>query len=207
MKFFLLHFSVPLLLLASSPATFEGKVNRPVHEGSKVIDVQPFNGMPDSLVNYVFAEIKKNIPLVEVKKSIPLPQSAYYPARARYRADSLISFLARNTTEGHITIGLTNFDISTTKNKINDWGVMGLGFCPGRSCVASSFRLDKKNLADQLYKVAIHELGHTQGLVHCPVKTCYMRDAEGENRTEEETGFCPKCKTQLISKGWVFMDQ
>jgi archaemetzincin len=29
-----------------------------------------------------------------------------------------------------------------------------------------------------------------------------MRDAEGGNPTDEETGFCPSCKEFLIRKGW-----
>jgi len=196
-----------LFLLVSAHTTLENNTGAGKVSGTPVIDVLPFNGIPDSLVNYVFAEIKKTIPLVELKKAMPLPPSAYYAARNRYRADSLIAFLARYTPEGHVTIGLTSRDISTTKNKINDWGVMGLGFCPGKACVVSTFRLDRKNLGDQFYKVAIHELGHTQGLQHCPVKTCYMRDAEGENRTDEETGFCSKCKGLLVNKGWIFKDQ
>jgi len=79
---------------------------------------------------------------------------------------------------------------------------MGLGFCPGKACVASTYRLDKT--ASQLFKVAIHELGHTQGLKHCTVKYCFMQDAKGGNPTNTETDFCPRCKAVLVSKGWVF---
>lgn len=80
-----------------------------------------------------------------------------------------------------------------------------LGYQPGSSCVVSTFRLSKINLPDQYLKLSIHELGHTQGLPHCPDKTCFMRDAEGKNHTNEETGFCPKCKAVLIEKGWVLL--
>jgi archaemetzincin len=80
-----------------------------------------------------------------------------------------------------------------------DYGVMGLGFMPGKACVASNFRLrNKKNF----FKVVIHELGHTTGLPHCPDKTCYMRDAEGGDHTSLENGFCGKCKKQLVEGGW-----
>ena len=56
----------------------------------------------------------------------------------------------------------------------------------------------------QLFKVSIHELGHTQGLPHCVVKYCFMRDAEGRNPTNDEKDFCPACKTFLKQKGWNF---
>ena len=141
---------------------------------------------------------------MDLKKPILLPSLAFYPKRNRYRADSLIHFLDRMTLDGQITIGLTSKDISTTKGDIPDWGVMGLGFCPGKACVVSAFRLSKGQMHEQLFKVALHELGHTEGLPHCPVRTCFMRDAEGRNPINEEKEFCPKCKAMLILKGWQF---
>lgn len=167
-----------------------------------VIDIQPFNGITPSQTQYVVTELKKVYPFIEIKKTIPLPISAWYPSRNRYRADSLIHFLKNQTAKGHITIGLTNKDISTTKNSTADWGVMGLAFRPGNACVASSFRLSKTETKIQLYKVAIHELGHTQGLPHCSIKSCFMRNAEGRNPTNEEKDFCLKCKPVLVVKGW-----
>src|SRR6202000_1310347 len=109
---------------------------------------------------------------------IQLPQSAYYSPRNRYRADSIISYLDRFGRADTVIIGLTAKDISMNKGNIKDWGIMGLGFQPGNACVISAFRLSKSNLSEQLYKIALHELGHTQGLPHCKNKICYMRDAE-----------------------------
>jgi archaemetzincin len=57
---------------------------------------------------------------------------------------------------------------------------------------------------EKLFKVAIHELGHTQGLKHCPVNDCLMRDAEGKDHLDEEKDFCKKCKAVLINAGWAF---
>lgn len=174
------------------------------HENKPAITIliQPFTGMPDAEVKAVAAEAKKVYPYVEIKEAIGLPRSAYFAPRNRYRADSLINFLGRRTPEGFVTLGLTHKDISTTKNGIADWGVMGLGFCPGNACIASTFRVSKKNKTEQFFKVAIHEAGHTQGLPHCPVKFCFMRDAEGGNLTDEEKEFCTACKAHLVKKGW-----
>lgn len=169
-----------------------------------IIDLQPFDGIPKENVAFVYNELQKIYPNIKINKSIALPETAYYRQRNRYRADSLIKFLRTITPKGHVTIGLTNKDISHTKGKIQDYGIMGLGYRPGSSCVVSTFRLSKNNLLMQYFKVSIHELGHTQGLPHCPVKTCFMRDAEGKNHTDEETDFCPNCKRHLISKGWTF---
>ena len=166
------------------------------------INVQPFSGISESETKYVFEELKKVYPYVILNKTIAFPSTAFYSERNKYRTDSLIKFIGAATASGHVTIGLTNKDISTTKDSVADWGVMGLGFRPGNACIASSFRLSKTEKLVQFFKVAIHELGHTQGLPHCEVKTCFMRDAEGKNPANEEKGFCNPCKSVLVSKGW-----
>ncbi len=175
-----------------------------LHESKVIIDIQPFSDIPPTEVQFVFAELKKVYPHVVLKKAIKLPSAAYNPKRNRFRADSLIQFLGDTTPAGHVTLGLTARDISTTKDKIADWGVMGLGFRPGNACIVSTFRLAKNRKLTQLSRVSLHELGHTQGLPHCSVKTCFMRDAEGHNPTNEETNFCPDCKSVLVAKGWQF---
>lgn len=191
-----------LLLIALIP----GSSCRPRVDNTQslIIDVQPFTGISPELITYTVKQLKQIYSNIEVRHEIPLPPSAFYPAHKRYRADSLIRFLKDRTPKGHISIGLTSSDISTTKGSVADWGVMGLGYRPGASCVVSTFRLSKNNLREQLYKVCIHELGHTEGLPHCPVKSCFMRDAEGHNTTEEEKEFCASCRRYLEMKGWHF---
>lgn len=166
--------------------------------------IQPFSDISSKQVDAVASNIQKVYPKIKVLEPIDLPKSTFYQPRNRYRADSLIHYLNKRTSENFVTIGLTSKDISTTKGKVKDFGVMGLGFCPGKACVTSNFRLNTKNSKEQLFKVAIHELGHTQGLPHCIEKTCFMRDAKGKNPTDEEKDFCKKCKTFLQSKNWSF---
>jgi archaemetzincin len=169
-----------------------------------IINIQPLGDIGQENINYVYTEFKKIYPHIRLLKSIALPVSAYYKPRERYRADLLLDYLSTMTSSNQVTLGLTSMDISTTKDEIYDWGVMGLGQCPGKVCVASTFRLNKSQLLMQLFKVSIHEVGHTQGLPHCEVKSCFMRDAEGRNPTDEEVEFCPKCKAVFIKKGWSF---
>ena len=180
------------------------KTSKPKQNSFITIDLQPFKDISKEEQNYVANNLRMVYPHIKLLNSIELPKSAFYAERNRYRADSLIHFLSRQTPKGHVTIGLTTKDISTTKDSFSDWGVMGLGFCPGVACVASSFRLSKNERLMQLFKVSIHELGHTQGLPHCAVKYCFMRDAEGRNPTNDEKDFCPACKTFLKQKGWNF---
>lgn len=168
----------------------------------KVIVIQPFGSFSNLEAKLVYKEIQKINPNVILRKNIPFPLNAYYKPRNRYRADSILTFLSSKVGKDSVLIGLSEKDISTTKGKVIDWGVMGLGYRPGNACVISSYRLSKKNKTEQFYKVALHELGHTEGLSHCKVKTCLMRDAEGGNPFNDEKAFCPSCKKYLQAKNW-----
>jgi archaemetzincin len=167
-----------------------------------VIDIVPYTGMPVKLNAYVYERLRKIFQQVNLCKPVPLPKAAYYQPRCRYRADSLIRFQTSRTREGHVTLGLTSKDISVTKGSYADFGIMGLSYCPGKAAVCSIYRLHALNLKEQLFKLIVHELGHSFGLPHCPVPTCFMRDAKGRNHFNEERDFCPKCMNVLLKAGW-----
>lgn len=115
-------------------------------------------------------------------------------------------------TVSHI-LGLTKVDISVTKygddgeikapeHKYKDWGIFGLGFRPGASCVVSNYRLkhsNKQKYIDRLKKVTLHELGHNLGLPHCPDKHCFMRDAAETIKTIDavELNLCNLCFNKI----------
>ncbi|OXA77590.1 archaemetzincin [Flavobacterium aquidurense] len=168
----------------------------------KVIVLQPLGDFKSEQANKVLSEIRTVNPNVVLRATIPFPDNTYYRPRNRYRADSIIKSLKNNIGKDSVIVGLSHSDISTTKNGIKDWGVMGLGYRPGKACVVSDFRLSVKNNTEQFYKLVLHELGHTAGLPHCKVKSCLMRDAKGGNHLDEEHAFCLNCKIFLLRKGW-----
>lgn len=171
-------------------------------EEEVTILIQPFEDVKPKQLAEISENIRKIYPKIKVLRPIDFPENAFYLPRNRYRADSIIKYLRTKTPENCVTLALTNKDISVTKGKVADFGVMGLGYRPGNVCVASTFRLNAENKSEQFYKVAIHELGHTQGLKHCPNKKCFMRDAEGKNPTDYEKDFCKNCKKVLREKHW-----
>jgi len=169
---------------------------------SRTIIVQPLGHFSAGEAKMIISQIRQIHPNVELKEAIPFPPQSFYAPRNRYRADSIIACLSRTAKEGTIVIGLSHADISTTKKNVRDWGVMGLGYQPGAACVVSDFRLRKHGQESQLYKVALHELGHTEGLPHCPEKSCLMRDAEGKIPLKEEKAFCLECRAFLNKRHW-----
>ena len=164
--------------------------------------VQPFSDFTKEEALELSKQLKELGLQTEVADPIALPSFAWRQARARFRADSLIRYLSGRTPKGDVTIGLTHYDVSTTKGDKEDWGVMGLGYMPGKSCVVSTFRISGKNKKEKFAKVVVHEFGHTRGLDHCLVKDCLMRDAEGKDHLDEETGFCKECSTALAAAGY-----
>lgn len=193
------HYFLVLLfsLLSCTNARKENEI-----KNSKVIVIQPLGNFKNDQAKNVLVQIRKINPTVVLRQHISFPENSYYKPRNRYRADSIIKSLRNNIGEDSVIVGLSNHDISATKNGIKDWGIMGLGYRPGKSCVVSDFRMARANRNQQFYKVVLHELGHTEGLPHCKTKTCLMRDAEGGNHLDEEKDFCENCKSFLIKKGW-----
>jgi archaemetzincin len=186
----------------SQPKLAIQKENKPIRKNITIV-FQPFSDMDLTQFQDVADSISKLYPNVTINKPIKLPEFAYYAARGRYKADSLLKFLSAIAKPNETIIGFTVMDIGTRRGSIDDWGVMGLGLCPGNACVVSSFRLNMAKGKYQLFKVAIHELGHTMGLSHCSNIECYMRDAEGSNTTDEEKAFCSKCSLYLKNYKWT----
>jgi archaemetzincin len=137
-----------------------------------------------------------------------LPRSAYYPPRRRYRAERLLDTLVeRAPGDARVMLGLTAVDISTTKGEHPDWGVLGLATLGGRAAVLSSFRCARRarstaHARERLAKTAVHELGHSFGLEHCPRRGCLMHDGEGSVlTTDRETDFCTQTRARLSTAG------
>ncbi|MDV6167043.1 zinc-dependent metalloprotease family protein [Flavobacterium sp. DG1-102-2] len=180
------------------------------------VAIQPYNVMESDKTD----NIKKAIVEYYGVSVIILPQRKLYKEAfiniksPRYRADSIIKFQEHSLPDGaDYILGLTEIDISTTKHnsdgsvkspkwRYNDFGIMGLAYCPGKSCIVSGFRLKHKN--EELYfnrfkKVVIHELGHNFGLPHCPDKKCVMTDAVESIKTIDNAKpeLCVKCKKAI----------
>jgi archaemetzincin len=176
-------------------------------EKPAAIALQPLGGVKAERIEVVKRGLEEAFGVrVILLENRPLPKSAWYAPRSRYRADDLLEHLKDVVpAKPTVVIGITEKDISTTKNEHVDWGIFGLGELDGRSCVVSTFRLgargaDEAKLRERLRKVAIHEVGHVTGLPHCEAAACVMRDAEASIETvDKESGtFCDPCKATSL---------
>jgi archaemetzincin len=150
--------------------------------------IQPL-GKPDASlmvtaiagIEYIYGFTVRVLPRRE------LPRTAWYAPRKRWRADRLLDWLDANVVPSahcNAVLGFTASDISTTKDRYPDWGVLGLGNLGGPSAVVSSYRMrgtTRRNRHARAVKVVNHELGHVLGLDHYigPEKHCLMEDAAG----------------------------
>lgn len=169
--------------------------------------VVKFGNIPDAEVAFVKRQIVSYYGFtIDSTIVIGLPDSAYHAPKKRYKAMRLLHFLREiKPNNCDKIIGLTTKDISASKGKIEDSGIIGYGFLGGESCVVSSFRIGRgkvseKKFRDRLAKVALHEIGHTLGLPHCehsPV--CMMNDARGTIKQidKEKIALCSACMQKI----------
>lgn len=176
------------------------------------IGIQPYGNLDQDVINLISDILKKtyNTDVILLPKKA-LPKSAFVTIKSpRYRADSLLIDLLKIRPDSiDYIIGVTSKDISTTKrnakgeiknpkSKYTDWGIFGLGYKPGKSCIISTFRLKKttsETFKSRVQKIAVHEIGHNLGLDHCKTKKCVMQDAVETINTIDLANFelCEKC--------------
>jgi archaemetzincin len=170
-----------------------------------VVYIQPFEKIDEHLLFNLQQRLSQNLNAdIKILPTQDFPEGSYYFPKRRYWADSIIYYLQEQSGDKNYYLGVTAKDISTKKDNIANWGVMGLGYQPGNAGVISTYRLGKKNtLNERLYKVAAHELGHNAGLPHCRENGCYMMDAEGKMKLDSEQFFCTKCHQFLINKSFL----
>jgi archaemetzincin len=202
-----------ILLLVISFFLFSCKNNK---TQKLTVGIQPYGDFPKDKTDTIAKTIADFYQIQTVVLSMKAPyKEAFVTLKSpRYRADKLIAIQRENKPDSlDYILGLTSKDISVTKKdasgqtkkptyKYEDWGIMGLAYCPGNSCIISTFRIQHPNPKihfSRLKKVTVHEFGHNLGLPHCPDKSCVMTDAVESVKTIDNAklALCEKCKAQL----------
>ena len=184
--------------IPASPSTTEQKSIVPT------VCVYTFGDVNEGLQRTMMDSLRAHYPKCRIVGNLQLPGSALTTKRndhRRYRADLLNKVLRRYKSDSTIVIGLTQADIGLDNFRGREHsGIMGLASGIGTGvAVFSSYR---PHGYGQLFSVMLHELGHAQGLRHCPDINCMMQDAKGGNPFSKTNVFCDKCKKHMESKHW-----
>ena len=202
--------AVGRVLVGTAAALVTRAVGAEESDGRELL-VVPLGEVPALEVSVVEAALAAFYSVsVRVGERMALPRRAYYAKRKRYRAEKLLEALeevgkgaGKDGRAAFRVLGLANVDISTTKGNVEDWGILGLATLDGRVGVLSSFRCRRgakgaPQVAHRLGKTAVHEVGHTFGLEHCPNVGCVMEDGKGSVfTTDREYDLCATCRARL----------
>ena len=126
--------------------------------------------------------------------------------REQFRSDKLLVHLQALATDKTTVLGVTAVDLFIPILTY----VFGEAQLGGKAAVVSSFRLrnelygleaDTQLTMDRLVKEAIHELGHTLGLVHCTHPECVMQQSTYAEMIDlKGAEYCEQCRVTLLEQ-------
>ncbi|MBN2058817.1 MAG: archaemetzincin family Zn-dependent metalloprotease [Deltaproteobacteria bacterium] len=168
---------------------------------NKII-IAPIGSQDASLINLLGMGIEKSFKYpTESMRLLGDIHFAFDPARNQYYSTVILDRLAEAAPKNAIKIIAVVSKDLFIPIFTHVYGEAQLG---GKACIVSIYRIreDCTNtpdlLSSRLLKEAIHELGHTFNLRHCPDDQCimhYCRSLKDVDRKTEQ--FCRYCKIML----------
>lgn len=181
----------------------------------KGIDIQPLGGAESDVLQSVCVALEKTFGVaVNVREQVVSIDQFYDERRGQYNSTEILNHLnylgepghRGNSSSGrHHVVGVTPHDLFI---QILTY-VFGEAALGGRVAVVSYHRFhnelyglppDRPLVLERARKVAIHEVGHSLGLIHCSMQSCVMHAASYvEDLDLKGAEFCPLCRSSLAS--------
>ena len=141
---------------------------------------------------------------VNIKESRLDLSEFFDPGRRQYNGNKLLKAVDDISIPGSVkTVGLFSVDLFIPILTF----VFGEAQLKGIGAVVSIHRLhnrfyglpeDREVTTDRLLKEAVHELGHTFGLIHCSQPQCVMNSSTYvENIDQKPAELCPLCQKSI----------
>jgi archaemetzincin len=176
----------------------------------KVVYIQPLGHVDNSYVSLVKSAVERfyHVKCI-LKPAVSLSKDILADSKTRYEGNRILS--KYNSTENILILTEQDIAVVNPERHSKEWGVFGLGYQPGTTCVVSVFRLrrnaSKALFSERLIKVCLHEIGHNFGLPHCTSgdTRCLMRDSKGTIKEvdREQRFLCPQCRKQLCNDSGI----
>ncbi len=165
----------------------------------------PVGASDAALLDYLTLMIGETLRCTARLAPRPLsPDFAYDPVRRQHHSTALLSALAENYRDGDAKIlGVAEPDLFIPILTF----VFGEAQLGGTASVISVARLrqtyyglpeDPEIYYHRAEKEALHELGHTLGLIHCESYECVMHFSNGIEEVDlKGDRFCPLCASKI----------
>ena len=148
---------------------------------------------------------------VEIGGGRNLPQGAYNPDRRQYLSSQILNEIRQVINPAKREKVLVVSDVDLYVPQLNF--VFGEAELGGHFAIISLSRLrqsfyglpeNRALFLDRTAKEAIHELGHTCGLGHCPHPECVMHFSNTLLDTDrKDVSFCQHCQKLLVGKNII----
>jgi archaemetzincin len=173
-----------------------------------MIHLLPIGVVSKSILESLASSLKKVYKIsAGIHEPVSLPASSYDPERHQYSSDPILKGLARfkaTLTQVERVLGIVGVDLYAEDLNF----VFGEADPKEGVAVISLWRLrpeysglppDKALYHQRVFKEAVHELGHTYCLGHCPDPACVMHFSDSIQDTDKKTAsFCAECDSQRL---------
>ena len=153
--------------------------------------IQPFGDVPPSVLSELAVDLRLFDVICEIGGALSIPNEAHDAGRGQYRSDVLLEVCEQRDSDK--VLGIASVDLFSEPLNF----VFGQAEVGGRAAVISIARLahtHHQTFRDRTAKEAIHELGHTFGLTHCPDPTCVMHFSNSLADTDlKGRQYCEDC--------------